>query len=112
MNISTIQVGILISYLLPQDGTTPLYIASEKGHSDVVNILIRSGAGVDKPANVSDSNIKAHKAPNGDKDGSNSLEEARMRSEGYGTCLSVCVFVCYRSSSYSVCFSLQPTALF
>ena len=25
-------------------------------------------------------------------------------------CLSVCVFVCYRSSSYSVRFSLQPTA--
>ena len=25
-------------------------------------------------------------------------------------CVSVCVFVCYRSSSYSVRFSLQPTA--
>ena len=36
---------------------------------------------------------------------------ARMRSEGYSTfCLCVCVFVCYRSSSYSVRFSLQPTA--
>ena len=41
-----------ISYL-PQDGTTPLIVASQKGHSDVVNILIRSGAGVDVPKNVS-----------------------------------------------------------
>ena len=41
-----------ISYL-PQDGTTPLFIASQNGHSDVVNILIRSEAGVDVPKNVS-----------------------------------------------------------
>ena len=31
---------------LTQDGTTPLYIASQNGHSDVVNILIRNGADV------------------------------------------------------------------
>ena len=40
-------------FYLPQDGATPLFIASQNGHSDVVNILIRSGAGVDVPENVS-----------------------------------------------------------
>ena len=37
---------------LTQDGSTPLYIASEKGHSDVVNILIRNGADIDLGRNV------------------------------------------------------------
>ena len=31
---------------LTQDGVTPLFNASQKGHSDVVNILIRNGADV------------------------------------------------------------------
>ena len=31
---------------LTQDGATPLYVASNNGHSDVVNILIRNGADV------------------------------------------------------------------
>ena len=33
---------------LTQDGTTPLNIACENGHSDVVNILISNGADVNK----------------------------------------------------------------
>ena len=31
---------------LTQNGATPLIIASQEGHSDVVNILIRNGADV------------------------------------------------------------------
>ena len=31
---------------LTQNGATPLYVASQNGHSDVVNILIRNGADV------------------------------------------------------------------
>ena len=37
---------------LTQDGATPLFIASERGHSDVVNILIRNGADVNKSMEV------------------------------------------------------------
>ena len=37
---------------LAQDGATPLFIASQNGHSDVVNILIRNGADVNMAANV------------------------------------------------------------
>ena len=39
--------------LLPQDGATPLIIASQCGHSDVVTILLRNGAGADVATNVS-----------------------------------------------------------
>ena len=35
-----------------QTGVTPLYIASQKGHSDVVNILIRNGADVNMARHV------------------------------------------------------------
>ena len=37
---------------LTQDGGTPLYITSQKGHSDVVSMLIRSGANVNLARNV------------------------------------------------------------
>ena len=36
----------------PQDRTTPLYMACQKGHSDIVEILIRSGANVHLPRDV------------------------------------------------------------
>ena len=38
--------GIYMHFPLTQNGSTPLYIASENGHSDVVNILIGNGADV------------------------------------------------------------------
>ena len=37
---------------LTQDGATPLHIASEEGHSDIVNTLIRNGANINQPKNV------------------------------------------------------------
>ena len=37
---------------LTQDGITPLYVASQNGHSDVVNILIRNGADINLAHNV------------------------------------------------------------
>ena len=44
--------GIAIMICLMQDGATPLYIASHKGHSDVVNLLISNRANLDKPREV------------------------------------------------------------
>ena len=42
--------SLLIS--LTQTGATPLFIASQKGHSDIVNTLITSGADINRPRNV------------------------------------------------------------
>ena len=44
----------LCSLLIPltQDGTPPLYIASQNGHSDTVTTLIRNGANVNQPNKV------------------------------------------------------------
>ena len=44
----------VFTYVFPhaQTGATPLYIASEKGHTDVVNILIKGGADVNLARNV------------------------------------------------------------
>ena len=39
---------------LTQSGATPLYVASQNGHSDVVNILIRNGADVNLSWKVHD----------------------------------------------------------
>jgi ankyrin repeat protein len=33
-------------------GATPLYIASQNGHSDIVNILIRNGADINLARNT------------------------------------------------------------
>ena len=35
-----------------QDGATPLYIASNKGHTDVVDTLIRAGVSVNQACGV------------------------------------------------------------
>ena len=42
---------------LSQDGATPLIVASGRGHSDVVNILLRGGAGVNLAMNVSNDKL-------------------------------------------------------
>ena len=35
-----------------QDGTKPLYVASKKGHTSVVSLLLDKGAGMDLPNKV------------------------------------------------------------
>ena len=45
-------IDIAIMICLMQNGATPLHIASQEGHSDVVNLLISHGANVDKPREV------------------------------------------------------------
>ena len=54
LNISSLHLTNVTLFL---DGTTPLFIASHVGHSDVVNILLRSGAGVNLARNVSNDMI-------------------------------------------------------
>ena len=38
--------SIVIMHTVPQDGFSPLYAASQDGHTEVVDILLRSGADV------------------------------------------------------------------
>ena len=38
--------------LLSQEGSTPLYVASQKGHSLVAELLLSKGAGVNLPSKV------------------------------------------------------------
>ena len=40
------------SVITLQDGTTPLYIASQEGHTSLVSLLLDKGAAVDLPDNV------------------------------------------------------------
>ena len=35
-----------------QNGTSPLHIASQEGHSKVVEVLLKNGADINKPTNV------------------------------------------------------------
>ena len=41
-------------YIIPltQTGETPLFVASQEGHSDIVNILMRNGADINLARNV------------------------------------------------------------
>ena len=50
-------IDIAIMICLMQDGATPLYMASEKGHPDVVNLLISHGANLDKSREVCHFNL-------------------------------------------------------
>ena len=45
-------IGIAIMVCLMQDGSTPLYVASQNGHSDVVNLLISNRANLDTSREV------------------------------------------------------------
>ena len=44
-------ISIIINSLT-QDGITPLFMASQKGHTDIVNILIDNNASVNMARNV------------------------------------------------------------
>ena len=43
---------------LSQTGSTPLFIASQIGHSDIVTILVRSAAKINMAMNVSDNKTR------------------------------------------------------
>ena len=44
--------SIVIMYTVPQVGISPVYVASQEGHTDVVDILLRSGADVHQTTKV------------------------------------------------------------
>jgi ankyrin repeat protein len=46
----------MIVYPCMQEGTTPLYMACSKGHKEVAQLLLHSGAQPDFPMNVSTTN--------------------------------------------------------
>ena len=48
---------------LTQDGATPLFMASQNGHSDVVNILIRNGADVNLSWEVCNNYVQQYGVP-------------------------------------------------
>ena len=43
----------IVLYHSLQDGVTPLILASQKGHKDIVEVLLNHGAEVDLPDKVS-----------------------------------------------------------
>lgn len=40
------EVTFTLTLLLPQDGTTPLYMASQENHVEVIKLLLASGANI------------------------------------------------------------------
>ena len=48
----TVHSSLHIIIPLTQDGATPLFFASQEGHRDVVNMLIRNGADIYLALNV------------------------------------------------------------
>ena len=46
------QKMIVVYILTVQDGATPLFIASQHGHTDVVDVLIKAKANVNQPMKV------------------------------------------------------------
>ena len=51
-NVITAHSSLHVIVPLTQTGATPLFIASQKGHTDIVNILIRNGACVNMAKKV------------------------------------------------------------
>ena len=41
-----------MSIYIIQNGASPLHIASQEGHSKVVDVLVKNGADINKPTNV------------------------------------------------------------
>ena len=48
MKLNTILMGFVL-----QDGLSPLYMASQKGHLDIVKTLIEAGANINQSVKVS-----------------------------------------------------------
>ena len=46
--LSLVSQECLISSLAVQNGTSPLYVASQEGHSEVVDVLVKAGADVNQ----------------------------------------------------------------
>ena len=44
--------SIVSMHIVPQKGCSPLYAASQEGHTDIVNILLKSGADVHQTTEV------------------------------------------------------------
>ena len=48
-----VSIDIVINFVMyMQDGGTPLYSASQKGHTAIVDVLVEKGANVDQPMKV------------------------------------------------------------
>ena len=45
----------MVDFVIPQDGFTPLIVASREGHTDAVQLLIGQGADINAKNNVSGS---------------------------------------------------------
>ena len=52
MNLDTCHNDCFTYTITIQDGLSPLYVASEYGHTDVVDILVKEGADVNQAATV------------------------------------------------------------
>ena len=46
--------GLLTRRRAPQNGCTPLYIAVQRGHAEVVQLLVKAGANKDAPDKVTE----------------------------------------------------------
>ena len=45
-SINKSQVNLLFAFLYTQDGFSPLYVACQEGHKEIVDTLLKNGANV------------------------------------------------------------------